>query len=97
MKNQKLLTVGDAKTSKGEKLGYVTAILYLAPHKISGKNLCPHASAGCADACLYTAGRGRFSNVQNARIKKARFFIEDRVNFMDQIKDEIKKLFKKHG
>jgi hypothetical protein len=96
MKN--LLSIDtNAKTVKGQKLGYVTAILYLAPHKISGKNLCPFASKGCAKACLYSAGRGKFSNVQLARINKAKFFLADRFAFVDQLAKEIDKLYKKYG
>lgn len=54
----KLLTIGNPKTMKGEKLGFLTAILHLAPHRLSGYNVCPMATAGCAAACLNTAGRG---------------------------------------
>ena len=54
----KLLTVGNPKIAKGEKLGYLTAILHLAPHTMSGWNVCPMATAGCSAACLNTAGRG---------------------------------------
>jgi hypothetical protein len=96
MKN--LLSIDtNAKTVKGQKLGYVTAILYLAPHKISGKNLCPFASKGCASACLYSAGRGKFSNVQLARINKARLFLNDPNSFVLQLGDEITKLVRKYG
>jgi hypothetical protein len=96
MKN--LLTIGDAKTSKGEKLGYKTAILYMAPHKqnSTGKNLCAFATAGCAAACLFTAGRGKFSNVKQARIKKADYFLSDRNHFMTSLTDQIIRLAKKH-
>jgi hypothetical protein len=87
----------NAKTVKGQKLGYVTAILYLAPHKISGKNLCPFASKGCAQACLYSAGRGKFSNVQLARINKAKLFLSDPNSFVLQLGKEIEKLFNKYG
>jgi hypothetical protein len=96
MKN--LLSIDtNAKTVKGQKLGYVTAILYLAPHKISGKNLCPFASVGCAKACLYSAGRGKFSNVQLARINKAKLFLENPNSFVLQLGKEIEKLFNKYG
>jgi hypothetical protein len=96
MKN--LLSIDtNAKTVKGQKLGYVTAILYLAPHKISGKNLCPFASKGCAQACLYSAGRGKFSNVQLARINKAKQFLENPNAFVLQLGDEITKLVRKYG
>ena len=87
----KLLSVGsDAKTSKGEAYGWRTAILYLAPAKVAGRgNLCPNASPGCLAACLYTAGRGAFSNVQNSRISKARFFFDDPAGFRSQLLAEI--------
>lgn len=53
-----LLTTGNPKTLKGTKRGYLTAILHLAPHTLSGHNVCPMATDGCAAACLNTAGRG---------------------------------------
>ena len=55
MKQQKLLGVGTSyKTIKSEKIGVLTGILYMAPYNLSGKNVCPNASAGCAAACLNT-------------------------------------------
>lgn len=93
VKPKKLLSVGtNAKTVKGDKSSeYLTAILYMAPHKsnTSGVNLCPHASKGCAAACLNTAGRGRFSNVQDARTAKADWFISDRDGFLTQLHKEL--------
>lgn len=90
---KKLLAVGtNAKTVKGDKTSeYLTAILYMAPHKSNtkGVNLCPKASDGCAAACLYTAGRGRFSNVQSARVQKADWFVEDRSGFLKQLHKEL--------
>lgn len=53
-----LLTIGNPKTEKGEKLGYWTAVLHLAPATLSGFQTCPAATVGCRDACLNTAGRG---------------------------------------
>ena len=81
-----LAASGDAKTVKGESKGYLTAILYLAPHTIgTRKTLCAHASPACMVACLYTAGRGAFNNVQAARIRKAQWFEQDRQGFMVQL------------
>jgi len=106
MKNQNfkipknLLAVGtDAKTSKGQILGIFTAILYLAPWKIANeiKNVCAHASKGCVAACLYTAGRGKFSNVQLARVNKTIYFFNARLQFLNQLKKELTKLYKKYG
>tara|TARA_R100000655_G_scaffold15468_2_gene34325 strand:- start:761 stop:1468 length:708 start_codon:yes stop_codon:yes gene_type:complete len=96
MKYTQLLSINaDTKTSKGKKYGYLTGILYLAPHKISGRNFCPNASKGCAEACLYSAGRGKFTNVQQARINKSRYFIENRHEFMLNLINSIEKLIRK--
>ena len=73
----------NAKTVKGEKLGFYTGILYLAPSDISGFQVCPMAKlAQCEAACLYTAGRGAFNSIQKARIAKTQKFFNDRHNFM---------------
>lgn len=69
----------DAKTIKSNAGGeYLTAILYLAPAKTSGYQVCPSATAGCKAACLFTAGRGAFNNVQEARTNKTKLFFEQR-------------------
>ena len=56
----KLLNIdGNPKTIKGQKQGYMTAILYLSPWKSAGVNLCPMAElAGCFAGCLNQAGHG---------------------------------------
>ena len=52
-KSKKLLNIdNNAKTIKGQKYKYMTAILYLAPARTSGFNVCPLASAGCMASCL---------------------------------------------
>ena len=67
MSNYKLIGVGtNAKTIKGDGSEYLTAILYMTPYKVmvDGKsfNSCAMAKqASCIDACLYTAGRGKFT------------------------------------
>ena len=86
----KLLNSGNYKTSKGEKYGWKTYGLHLAPFNISGKNVCASASAGCSAACLNTAGRGIMHSVQDARVKKTRRFFEDRDGFLSQLFKEIK-------
>ena len=97
MPTYKLLGVGtNAKTIKGDGSEYLTAILYMTPYKImiDGKsfNSCAMAKqASCIDACLYTAGRGAFNNVQTARQRKAEWFYKDRDSFMKQLYEDIKK------
>ena len=97
MSNYKLLGVGtNAKTIKGDGSEYLTAILYMVPWKvmIDGKqfNSCPMAEqANCIDACLYTAGRGAFNNVQAARMRKTKWFYKDRSSFMHQLHKDVSK------
>jgi hypothetical protein len=82
----------NAKTVKGEQLGFLTGILYLAPSDISGFQVCPMAKlAQCENACLYTAGRGAFTSIQNARIAKTQYFFADRQNFMLNLVKDIQK------
>lgn len=91
----KLLTVGNTKTVKGEKYGYQTFILHLAPANISGYETCPKRTAGCTAACLNTAGRGGMfkpggtNTIQEARKRKTRLFFEDRTAFMTQLVKDI--------
>jgi hypothetical protein len=91
----KLLSVGNPKVLKGIKQGYNTYILHLAPANLSGYETCPKRTAGCTSACLNTAGRGGMfkkgettNTIQKARIRKAKMFFENRVEFMaDLVKD----------
>lgn len=93
-----LLTTGNPKTAKGEKHGYLTAILHLAPANLSGRNVCSHATAGCRAACLNTAGRGGIgldanglNGIQVARIRRTRWFTRDRDAFMAQLVRDIER------
>ena len=83
------------KMAKGERFGYKTAILHLAPYKLSGRNVCPKASAACAAACLNTSGRGQMNSVQDARINKTNAFWQDRLKFLKDLDLEIKQLSKR--
>ena len=86
----------NAKTVKGQKYGFMTGILYLAPADLSGYQVCPMAEiAGCVDACLNTAGRGAFNSIQQARVNKTKLFFEHQADFMSRIARDIEKLIKK--
>ena len=88
---KKLLNIdNNAKTIKGQKYKVMTAILYLAPAKISGFNVCPHAD-DCALTCLNTAGRGKMNSVQLGRINKTLWYFKERKTFMAQLHKEIKR------
>ena len=90
-KNNILTINSDPKTIKGTKKGYLTAIMYLSPHKISGRNLCPFASLGCIKACLFSSGMGKFSNVIEGRVNKTNYYVQNRIGFVTQLIKEIEK------
>jgi hypothetical protein len=93
----KLLSKGTSNT-KIAKNSIESYILHLSPHKQNsfGKNVCGHASLGCATACLNTAGRGAFFNVQNARIKKTDLFLSDTKLFLSMLYDDLKRANKRN-
>jgi len=95
-----IFSVGtNAKTVKGEKYGYLTGVLYLAPAKLSGFQVCPMArAAGCEEACLNTAGRGAFNSVQKARIAKTQLLFSNprgKLEFMANVVFSIRALVRK--
>lgn len=85
----------DAKTRKGTKKGYMTGIMYFAPASLSGINICTKSSAGCRDACLFSAGRGRFYSIHRARIVKTLAYHFDTPRFMLTIVKSIRSLLVK--
>jgi hypothetical protein len=95
----KLLNVGrNHKTVKGDKKGeYLTGIMYLAPSTMSGiANLCPKASEGCKKACLVFSGHaGRFSSINESRIRKTRVFINNRPHFLRVLVADIQRLVRR--
>lgn len=93
----KLLSKGTSNT-KIAKNSIESYIMHLSPYKQNsfGKNVCGHASLGCATACLNTAGRGAFSNVQNARIKKTDLFISDSKLFLSMLYADLQRANKRN-
>lgn len=83
----------DAKTTKGEKKGYLTGILYLAPANSSGYQTCANASPGCIKACLNSAGRAAvFPAILRARKRKTRELFADREAFVQRLAKDIRAL-----
>jgi len=70
--NPRKLLGTSTKVEKGSKVKVLTAVMYLAPHKLSGTNLCPWATAACAAACLgHSTGRLKMRNNQRVLVSKA--------------------------
>ena len=88
-----LLSKGSTN-SKTAKNSIETYILYLAPHTQNSKkiNICPRASKGCAAACLFSAGRGKFSNVIASRTNKTEYYLSDKKTFINQLSNELLKI-----
>ena len=84
----------NAKTAKNETK---TFILYLAPFNLNSFRLsvCPKASQGCISSCLFSAGRGAFSNVYQSRIRKTDFYFSDKKGFCEMLFSELAQLSKK--
>jgi hypothetical protein len=91
-----LLTTSNPKTQKGVKRGYLTAILHLAPSKLSGVDVCKHATPQCIRFCLNKAGRGGIvkkgettNAIQLARVARTKFWLDNPVAFTAQLNKEI--------
>jgi len=76
----------DSKTVKGEKLGYLTGIVYLIP----SRKLCPASKiAACDIACLVSSGRGKFNSVIRGRANKTAIFEKYPHIFYELLKRDI--------
>ena len=93
---RRLLAIENAKTVKGEKLGYLTGILYLAPASESGvMNTCQFATDACMQACLFTAGRGIFAGIRKGRIDKTLLLHSNRALFLECLRWDIGKIVRR--
>lgn len=80
-----MFTESNPKLEKGLDLGFLSFGLHFAPHTISGYQVCASASDGCAAACLYTSGHGKFTRTQQSRIAKTKRFFEARALFLSDM------------
>lgn len=83
------------KTIKGEKFGWKTGILYLAPASTSGikmdgkgVTLCAKASPQCENMCLISSGQMTFISSQIARINRTIFMFKEPARFMSMLYKE---------
>lgn len=91
-----LLTT-NTKLKKSLKDGYKSFGIHLAPHKLSGKNVCPSASKGCAAACLFNAGYGAYNMTKTARINKTVRFWENKNLFLQTLIQEVQTQVRRCG
>ena len=91
----KLLSIGaDAKTIKGNKKGFMTAIQYLSPYMDSGVNLCANAkNAKCYEPCLKSAGR--MGMAFDARLNRTKLYLNNQAEYFNQLTKEITAFIKR--
>lgn len=89
----KLLTALNAKSIKGEKAGYLSAILYLMPHTSGGgATLCPYSTEACREMCLAGAGLSGLPKQLAAKMRRTVMFNDHRRAFLTTLQDDIEKL-----
>ena len=89
----RILTAAAANTKTAKTADKAEqAILHLLPAKLSGYNVCPFHTDGCANGCLNSSGRGIFNSVQTARLNRTLLFFEDRPTFWKQVIADIETL-----
>lgn len=90
----RFFSVDSPKAIKANKLGYLNAINYMAPHKSGGVgNLCSHASPRCIELCLgRESGQAAMvsrvtgtNSVRQSRERKARYFMGERQAYMREM------------
>jgi len=78
------------KIEKGNKIGVLSAVVYLSPSIEAVFNTCPMATDGCARACLgHSAGHLALDSNKRTRIAKTLWFRLFRDHFMAQLDMEI--------
>ena len=87
-----LLTTNNIKILKGSKYGYLSAVLHLAPGKLSGVQMCPNASPGCLAGCLNTTSHGVYASTQESRVKKTLGLWSDRKGFVAALAQDVASL-----
>jgi hypothetical protein len=90
-----LLSKPDAnpKLAKNAKHNVLSLPLHLAPFNLSGFQVCPQASAGCAAACLHTAGNpAAMAGKDHARKERTKAYFKCRDAFMAVLVFEIQSL-----
>jgi hypothetical protein len=87
------------KAVKAQGYGYLNAIHYLAPAKLSGVNVCPKASPACKALCLgwfsghsgMVADDAQINPTRQARIDKTLAFMKHRAAYLQIIARQIER------
>ena len=92
------LTQSGEGNAKLRKNGATPTVgLTIAPHRLAGVNVCTASTRGCRDLCLFSAGRGGFSDVARARIARAVMLAEHPAEARALIRSELVRTLHKFG
>lgn len=97
MSHYKLLSApeSNAKLKASLGYGYLPFGLSMAPHTLSGHNVCLQSTPHCRADCLATAGMAQvFRSITAARIEKTRRLFADRAQFLAELYDDIWKAYR---
>lgn len=84
----------NAKLRASLGYGYLPFGLSLAPHTLSGRNVCPQSTAQCRADCLATAGMAQvFRSITAARIEKTKRLFADRSQFLADLYMDVCKAY----
>ena len=94
--NTKLLTYDTYKIAKGDGLRILN--LSLAPHKLSGFNLCPSSTSDCRANCIgWYSGLNKFPDQQLAKLWRTEFLYSNFPAFMRLLLAELNSTVRNHG
>ena len=82
---RRFFSCDNPKAIKAQKLGWMNAINYMAPHRSAHVgDLCGNASPGCIALCLgeHSGNAALYPAVMQSRIRKAQWFMKDRKAFI---------------
>lgn len=85
---------GNTKLRKSQSASYRIVSLSLAHASESGNNVCPQSTAACRAACVGGDGSGMalvFPTIMAGRIRKTRFLMERRTEFLVQLIGELER------
>lgn len=97
MSHYKLLSVpeSNAKLKSSLGYGYLPFGLGLAPHTLSGHNVCPQSTPQCRADCVAHAGlAGVFQTINAARMEKTKRLFSDRALFLAELYDDVWKAYR---
>ena len=82
---------GNGKLAKAVGSKYYNCGISLAPHKLSGHQVCPSSTPKCRAACLGQWGRAEIfkDRILSARVRRTRLFFQDRNAFVTQLLREM--------